>query len=99
LSHLLHPSTPVDSNAIITGEDAMSQLVVRNVDVAVVKALKMRAAAKGRSAEAEHREILRDVLTGARPSRSFKEMLLAIPAVGTDRDLAPRRGRPRAVRL
>ncbi|HEX7579327.1 MAG TPA: hypothetical protein VF580_04955 [Thermoanaerobaculia bacterium] len=30
----------------------MSQLVVRNVDPAVVKALKMRAAAKGRSAEA-----------------------------------------------
>ena len=77
----------------------MSQLVVRNVDPAVVKALKMRAAAKGRSAEAEHREILREALTGPRPSRSFKEMLRAIPAVGTDRDLSPRRGRPRPVRL
>jgi plasmid stability protein len=80
-------------------EDAMSQLVVRNVDPAVVKALKMRAAGKGRSAEAEHREILRDALTGSRPSRSFKAMLLAIPAVGTDRDFASPRGRPRPVRL
>jgi len=77
----------------------MSQLVVRKVDPAVVKALKVRAAEKGRSAEAEHREILREALTGPLPSRSFKEMLLAIPAAGTDRDFAPRRGRPRPVRL
>jgi plasmid stability protein len=77
----------------------MSQLVVRNVDPAVVKALKMRAASKGRSAEAEHREILRDALAGSRPYRSFKAMLLAIPAAGTDRDFAAQRGRPRPVRL
>lgn len=77
----------------------MSQLVVRNVDPAVVRALKMRAAAKGRSAEAEHREILRDALAGLRPQRSFKAMLLAIPPEGMDRDFASPRGRPRPVRL
>jgi plasmid stability protein len=40
----------------------MAQLTVRNLDDQVVRALKQRAAAHGRSAEAEHREILRTVL-------------------------------------
>lgn len=42
----------------------MGQLTVRNLDDAVVAALKVRAARHGRSAEAEHRLILRDVLLG-----------------------------------
>ena len=40
----------------------MSQLTVRNVPRDVVDRLKRRAAAKGRSAEAEHRQILRKAL-------------------------------------
>ena len=40
----------------------MPQLTVRNVPVQVVAALKLKAAARGRSAEAEHREILRRAL-------------------------------------
>lgn len=40
----------------------MVQLTVRNVHEHVVRALKQRAAAHGRSAEAEHREILRAAL-------------------------------------
>ncbi len=40
----------------------MAQLTVRNVNDQVVKALKRRAAEHGRSAEAEHREILRSAL-------------------------------------
>ena len=40
----------------------MGQLTVRNLDDAVVAALKARAARHGRSAEAEHRLILRDAL-------------------------------------
>ena len=43
----------------------MAQLTVRNVSGEVVGALKQRAAANGRSAEAEHREILRASLFGA----------------------------------
>ena len=42
----------------------MAQLTVRNVTAEVVGALKRRAAANGRSAEAEHREILRASLLG-----------------------------------
>lgn len=43
----------------------MAQLTVRNVNDQIVRALKQRAAAHGRSAEAEHREILRAMLLPA----------------------------------
>lgn len=43
----------------------MAQLTVRNISNEVVSALKKRAAANGRSAEAEHRELLRAALLGA----------------------------------
>lgn len=42
----------------------MAQLTVRNVDDGIVRALKERAAAHGRSAEAEHRQLLREALLG-----------------------------------
>jgi plasmid stability protein len=41
----------------------MGSLIVRGVDDDLITRLKGRAAAHGRSAEAEHREILRRVLT------------------------------------
>jgi plasmid stability protein len=40
----------------------MGQLTVRNINEQVIRALKQRAAAHGRSAEAEHRAILRAAL-------------------------------------
>jgi plasmid stability protein len=40
----------------------MAQLTVRKVDAALVRLLKMRAAANGRSAEAEHRAIPQQAL-------------------------------------
>ena len=40
----------------------MANLTVRDVDDDVAQALKLRAATHGRSAEAEHRQILREVL-------------------------------------
>lgn len=62
-----------------------SNLVVRNIEPAVVQALKEAAAAHGRSAESEHREILRAAL--ARPARrSVKDVLASMPDVGTDAD-------------
>lgn len=65
----------------------MADLLVRGVDEALVKALKERAGAHGRSAEAEHREILAAAL--ARPRRrSFAEVLASMPEVGTDADFA-----------
>ena len=62
-----------------------TNLVVRNIDEDVAFALKQLAASHGRSAEAEHREILRAVLT--RPQRrSFAEVLASMPNVGLDSD-------------
>jgi plasmid stability protein len=81
---------PIDSktpNDIIDIIATMAQLIVRELEESVVRALKLRAAKKGVSAEAEHRAILREVLL-RRSSRSFKEALLAMPDVGTDADFA-----------
>jgi antitoxin FitA len=65
----------------------MPDLLVRGVDEDLVRALKQRAGEHGRSAEAEHREILAAAL--ARPRRrSFAEVLASIPDVGTDADFA-----------
>jgi antitoxin FitA len=41
----------------------MGNLIVRGIDDELITRLKRRAAAHGRSAEAEHREILRRALT------------------------------------
>jgi len=73
----------------------MNQLIVRNLEEEVVRELKIRAARHGRSAEAEHREILREALLPAKRTKSLKEHLLAIPEVGEDADFErlPDRGR------
>ncbi len=63
----------------------MANLVVRNIDDAVVRALKARAGLLGISAEAEHRKILEVALL--RPKqKSFSEVLKEIPDVGFDAD-------------
>jgi plasmid stability protein len=65
----------------------MANLVVRNLDDALVQTLKERAATHGRSAEAEHREILARALR--RPARkTLAEVLMAMPNVGEDADFA-----------
>ncbi len=64
----------------------MAQLTVRKVEEAVVRALRIRAAERGRSAEAEHREILRDALLERPAGRSFKDYLRAMPNVADDAD-------------
>ena len=51
----------------------MATLTVRNLDDAVVRRLRIRAAERGRSAEAEHREILKMVLTDAEPPPSRQQ--------------------------
>lgn len=66
----------------------MAQLIVRNVDEDIVRRLKLRAAEHGRSAEAEHREILRQVLRGSEKGTSLKAFLLEMPDVGEDEDFA-----------
>ena len=64
----------------------MAQLLVRNLDDILVQRLKTRAANHHRSAEAEHREILRKVLLSSGPEAKIKEALLNMPSVGEDTD-------------
>lgn len=51
----------------------MAQLLVRNLDEGIVARLKARAAANGRSAEAEHREILAAALDDGAERRARME--------------------------
>lgn len=77
----------------------MAQLTVRNVDDDIVRALKLRAAEHERSAEAEHREILRAALGGrhgfAERARALRQRLRSsvdstgIIRADRDRDHAP----------
>ncbi|MEA1991906.1 MAG: DNA-binding protein [Thermodesulfobacteriota bacterium] len=63
----------------------MANLVVRNLDKRIVDILKQRAARHGRSAEAEHRVILKEVLLPSN-RKSFAEVLSSMPNVGRDDD-------------
>jgi plasmid stability protein len=68
----------------------VAQLIVRNVDDRLVRALKRRAARHNRSAEAEHREILRQALAASRQA-DLKAHLLSMPSGGDDADFERRR--------
>lgn len=83
----------------IIDSTGMGQLIVRNVDDRIIRALKLRAAGKRRSAEAEHREILREALTPRQRKGSLKDLLLDMPAVGDDDDFGRRPDRGRRVEL
>ena len=63
----------------------MADLLVRGVDEGLVQALKKRAGAHGRSAEAEHRAILAAALMSP-PRRNLAELLGSMPDVGLDAD-------------
>jgi len=63
----------------------MANLVVRNLDQSIVNALKKRAAQHGRSAEAEHRILLEELLLLPK-KKSFAEALATMPNVGQDED-------------
>jgi plasmid stability protein len=81
------------------GKRKSAQLIVRNIDESLVKILKIRAAQHGRSAETEHREILRQALQKGGEATSFDAFLLTMPDVGEDRGFERRRDRGRKVAL
>ena len=73
----------------------MAQLTVRKLSEEVVGALKRRAAANGRSAEAEHRAILRETLLGTEEEfaaraaalrRRLRSSVDSTAAIRADRD-------------
>jgi plasmid stability protein len=59
----------------------MPQLLVRDIESAVVKRLRRRAAAEGVSVEEAHRRVLRSALVGtaAGPEKNFIAYLRGIP--------------------
>jgi len=65
----------------------MAQLIVRDLPAELVLALKQRAAKRNRSAEQEHREILKAALRRTK-RRSLAAVLAAIPNVGEDDDFS-----------
>ena len=65
----------------------MANLIVRNIEEEIVKALKSRSGKHGISAEEEHRRILRRALLEPR-QKSFAEAIASMPDVGTDEDFA-----------
>lgn len=67
----------------------MASLIVRNLDEALVRKLKQRAARHARSAEAEHRAILEAALIHT-PRQSLAEVLSRMPDVGMDKDFERR---------
>jgi antitoxin FitA len=72
---------------LIREEVTVAQLMVRNLPDELVRALKQRAAKRNRSAEQEHREILKAALQGPR-RRPLADLLASMPNVGTDADFA-----------
>jgi len=80
----------------------MAELLVRDVEPAIVARLKQRAAEHRRSIEEEHKAILRDVLLeGDReaPALPFEAYLRQMPDVGTDEDFSRIEGSIREVNL
>ncbi len=71
----------------------MAQLIIRQLEPEIVARLEERAGREGRSAEEEHRAILREALLGAEdgsPEMPFEQYLGTMPDVGDDEDFARR---------
>jgi plasmid stability protein len=78
----------------------MPQLLVRDIETAVVRKLRGRAAAQGVSVEEAHRRLLRSALVGNNPGpkRNFIEYLRSIPQ-GDDVEFSRTTDLPRQIEL
>jgi antitoxin FitA len=73
----------------------MAELVVRDVEPAIVARLKQRADEHRRSVEDEHKTILRDALMAGdqeTTAMTFEAYLMKMPDVGTDADFSRTEG-------
>lgn len=79
----------------------MAQLLVRNIEEAVVRKLRQKAAKDGVSMEEEHRRILRTSLLGksGRTRMNFKDFLLTVPDFGQNADAHRKGDYPRDIEL
>ena len=64
----------------------MTDILIRNVDEALDRALKLRAIENGRTREAEVKAILKAAITQAPQKRPLTEALMDIPKLDVDVD-------------
>jgi plasmid stability protein len=77
----------------------MPQILIRQLNTAIVRKLRAKAAAEGVSAEEEARRILRRSLVGEVPSMPLIDFLRTMPDVDDDRIFRRRKRKPRKVAL
>ena len=77
----------------------MPQILIRQLNSAIVRKLRAKAAAEGVSAEEEARRILRRSLVGDVPSMPLIDFLRTMPDVDDDSVFQRRKRRPRKVAL
>jgi plasmid stability protein len=75
------------------------QILIRQLDSAVVRKLRAKAAAEGVSAEEEARRILRRSLVGDVPVMPLIDFLRTMPDMDDDRIFRRRKRKPRKVAL
>ncbi len=83
-------------------EKLMTELILREVEPALLAELKQRAEKHHRSLDEEHLAILRETLLGDReqtPTMTFEAYLRNMPDVGTDADFSRIEGAIRDVDL
>ena len=80
--------TMLSNISIIEGEELARNLLVRNLEEDLIFRLKRRAVRNGRSAEAEHRAILRQALS-AEVEPSFEELANRMRELTKDRRHTP----------
>lgn len=77
----------------------MPQILIRQLDDAVVRKLRAKAAAEGVSAEEEARRILRRSLVGDVPKVPLMEFLRTMPEIGDDQLFQRSKRKQRGVNL
>ncbi len=77
----------------------MPQILIRQLNTAIVRKLRAKAAAEGVSAEEEARRILRRSLVGDVPSMPLIDFLRTMPDVDDDRIFRRRKRKPRKIVL
>ena len=82
------PRDEITASIVLTGGTVSGNLHVRNLDDELILKLKRRAARHGRSAEAEHREILRQALEPEH-TRSFESLAADLRRLTSRRKQTP----------
>jgi plasmid stability protein len=77
----------------------MPQILIRQLNTAIVRKLRAKAAAEGVSAEEEARRILRRSLVGDVPSMPLIDFLRTMPDVDDDSIFRRRKRKPRKIVL